>query len=122
MGTCFDSGPIPRTIRIHRTTMNTMNGIFYGAGVIGGLLLMVGPFVGTGRVAPRWIRMALWIAGPAYVVWGVLGYSLLWGVRDPYGFVRNFKTQSGGIALEIRCRLVAPGGFGASTGRDAKRP
>src|SRR4030095_2924079 len=122
MGTCFDSGPIPRTIRIHRTTMNTMNGIFYGAVLICVLLLMLGPFVGTGRVAPRWIRMALWIAGPAYVVWGVLGYSLLWGVRDPYGFVRNFQTTSGGIALGILCLLFASGEFRSSTGRDAKRP
>ena len=57
--------------------MNSMYSIFYAAGVIGGVLLMLGPFVGTGRVAPRWIRTALWITGPACVVWGVLGYSLL---------------------------------------------
>lgn len=73
--------------------MNTMNAVFYAAGVIGGLVFIVGPFVGTGRVAPRWIRMALWITGPACVVWGVLGYSLLWGVRDPYGFVRISRRR-----------------------------
>ena len=102
--------------------MNTMNGIFYGAGVIGGLLLILGPFVGTGRVAPRWTRIALWITGPACVVWGVLGFSLLWGVRDPYGFVRNLKTTFGGIALGILCLLFASGEFRSSPKRDAKRP
>ena len=102
--------------------MNTMNGLFYAAGVIGGLLLSVGPFVGTGRVASRWIRIALWMTGPACVVWGVLGYGLLWGVRDPYGFVRNFKATSGGIALGILCLLFASGEFRSSPKRDANRP
>ena len=99
-----------------------MNGIFYAAGVIGGLFLMVGPFCGTGRVAPRWIRTGLWITGPACVVWGVLGYSLLWGVRDPYGFVRNFKTTFGGIAIGILCLLLASGEFRSSMKGDANRP
>ena len=102
--------------------MNTMNGLFYGAGVIGGLLLIVGPFVGTGRVAPRWIRIALWIAGPACVVWGVLGFSLLLGVRDPYGFVRNYKTTFGGIAVGILCLLLASGEFRSSMKGGANRP
>ena len=102
--------------------MNTMNAIFYAAGVIGGLVFIVGQFVGTGRVAPRWIRMALWITGPACVVWGVLGYTLLWGVRDPYGFVRNLKTTSGGIALGILCLLFASGEFRSSPKRDTNRP
>jgi len=102
--------------------MNTMNAIFYAAGVIGGLLLIVGPFVGTARVAPRWIRTALWFTGPACIVWGVLGFSLLLGVRDPYGFVRNFKTTSGGIALGILCLLFASGEFRSSPKRDANRP
>lgn len=101
--------------------MNTMNGIFYAAGVIGGLLLTVGPFVGTARVAPRWIRIALWISGPACVVWGVLGYSLLWGVWDPYGFVRSSKTTFGGIALGILCLLFASGEFRSSLKRDVNR-
>jgi hypothetical protein len=100
--------------------MNTMNGIFYAAGVIGGLIFIV--HVGTGRVAPRWIRIALWMTGPASVVWGVLGYSLLWGVRDSYGFVRNFKTTFGGIALGILCLLFASGEFRSSPKRDANRP
>ena len=102
--------------------MNTMNAIFYAAGVIGGLVFIVGQFVGTGRVAPRWIRMALWITGPACAVWGVLGYSLLWGLRDPYGFVRNLKTTSGGIALGILCLLFASGEFRSSPKRDVNRP
>jgi hypothetical protein len=102
--------------------MNTMNGIFYAAGVIGGVLLMVGPFVGTGRVAPRWIRRALWMTGPACVVWAVLGFSLLWGVRDPYGYVRHFKTTFGGIVIGILCLLLASGEFRSSMKGDANRP
>jgi hypothetical protein len=102
--------------------MNSMYSIFYAAGVIGGVLLMLGPFVGTGRVAPRWIRTALWITGPACVVWGVLGYSLLWGVRDPYGYVRNFKTTFGGIAIGILGLLLASGEFRSSMKGDANRP
>ena len=102
--------------------MNIMNGVFYACGVIGGLSLIVGPFVGTGRVAPRWIRIGLWITGPACVVWGVLGFGLLWGVRDPYGYVRNFKTTFGGIAIGILCLLFASGEFRSSMKGDANRP
>ena len=102
--------------------MNTMNAIFYAAGVIGGLSFIVGPFYGAARVAPRWIRIALWMTGPACVVWGVLGFSLLLGVRDPYGFVRNYKTTFGGIAIGILCLLLASGEFRSSMKGDAKRP
>ena len=102
--------------------MNTMNAIFYAAGVIGGLSLIAGPFYGAARVAPRWIRIAMWMTGPACVVWGVLGCSLLWGVRDPYGYVRNFKTTFGGIAIGILGLLLASGEFRSSMKGDAKRP
>jgi len=102
--------------------MKLMNTIFYAAGVIGGLSLIAGPFYGAARVAPRWIRRALWMTGPACVVWSVLGFSLLWGVRDPYGYVRNFKTTFGGIAIGILCLLLASGEFRSSMKGDANRP
>ena len=91
-----------------------MKTIFYAGGVIGGLILFTGPFLPRAGITPRWIRIALLITGPACVVWGVLGYSLLLGVRDPYGFVRDFKSLSGGIAIGILCLLFASGEFRAS--------
>jgi hypothetical protein len=57
--------------------------------------------------------------GPACVVWGVLGYSLLWGVRDPYGYVQHFKTVFGGIAIGILVLLFASGEFRGSSKSDA---
>jgi hypothetical protein len=98
-----------------------MKAIFYAGGVIGGVILFAGPFIPAARIAPRWIRIALLITGPACVVWGVLGYSLLWGVRDPYGFVRDFKSLSGGIAIGILVLLFASGEFRSSPRQDANQ-
>jgi len=94
-----------------------MKSVFYATGVIGGLILIAGPFTGAGRVGPRWIRLALWMSGPACVVWGVLGYSLLWGFRDPYGFLLEFKAISAGIAIGILVLLFASGEFRSSPKR-----
>lgn len=94
--------------------------IFYAAGVIGGVLLVVGSFVGAGRLAPRWTRTALRISGPACVLWGVLGYILLRGVRDPYGYVQ-LKGVFGGIAIGILVLLFASGEFRSSPKSDANQ-
>lgn len=98
-----------------------MKTIVYAGGVIGGLILFAGPFIPKAGIAPRWIRIALLITGPACVVWGVLGYSLLRGVGDPYGFVRDFKTLSGGIAIGILVLLFASGEF-RSRPKDSANP
>jgi hypothetical protein len=90
-------------------------------GVVGGIALIVGLFVDTGRVAPRWTRVAVWISGPASVVWGVLGYSLSWGLRDTYGLLRYFKTLSGGIATGILAVLIGSGEFGKPLKRNTNR-
>jgi hypothetical protein len=75
--------------------------IAYAAGVIGGILLAAGPLTRTGREAPQWTRIALWMAGPAAFGWGLLGFALLSGVEDPYGYVRQFKNVFVGIAIGI---------------------
>ena len=85
--------------------------ISYGAGVMGGLALIAAPFTASGRVAPRWIRIALWISGPAGLVWGVLGYALLLGFGDTPDPLRQVKTLSGGVAIGILVLLFSSGEF-----------
>ena len=95
--------------------MNTMNAIFYAAGVIGGLVLHRGTFCRYSasrsamdshcylvdracvcRLGCPWLKFALGSSGPVT------------------GFVRNFKTTSGGIAIGILGLLFASGEFRGS--------
>ena len=96
--------------------------ITYGAGVIGGLALIAGPFTGSGRVAPRWTRIALPISGVAGLVWGFLGYALLFGFGDTQNLLRHFKTLSSGVAIGILVLLFSSGEFGKSYKRYTHRP
>lgn len=89
--------------------MTNFRAIAYAAGVIGGLLLTIAPFTRGGRVDPRWTRIGLWMAGPAALGWGALGFVLLSGVEDPYGFLRQFKNVFAGIAIGILVLVFGPG-------------
>ncbi len=40
----------------------------------GGIYFLIAPFSGRGRLAPRWLQMALWILSTLLVVYSVLGY------------------------------------------------
>lgn len=98
------------------------NAIVYGAGVLGGLVLIAVPFTPEGRVAPRWTRIALWIAGPAGVLWGCLGYTLLFDFGDGNELVRHFKTLSAGAGIGILLVLLSSGELGRLFKRRTKRP
>lgn len=95
-----------------------LKAIYYAAAVFGGLALAGAPLTPSGRAAPRWIRVALWISGPAGLVWGILGYTLLFGSAslssDSYDLLRHFKTLSAGIAVGILVLLLGSREFRAS--------
>ncbi len=95
----------------------------YGIGLLGGLILGVAPFGPRGRMAPHWIRVALWLGGPMAVAWGILGFILLFGSatlsEHAYAFIRHVKTLICGMAVGIFVLLFASGQFIRAFSRSA---
>jgi len=83
--------------------------------VLGGVVLVIAPFTSCGRVAPHWMRVALWMSCPIAIVWGALGFVLV--VNSPalsdhaYFLVRHNKTFFGGMGVGILILLFASGEF-----------
>jgi len=50
-----------------------------GAVLLGGVVLFIAPFTARGRVAPHWMRVALWLSCPIAVAWSFLGFTLAFG-------------------------------------------
>jgi hypothetical protein len=89
--------------------------ICYGFAFVGGFLLFICPFSSRGRVAPHWMRVALWLISPIALAWSTLGFVLLFWRSDltehTYFLVRHFKTLCAGMALGILGLLFTSGEF-----------
>src|SRR5438093_6678477 len=70
-------------------------------------------FTTRGRVAPHWVRVALWLLCPVATTWSVLGFVLLFcAVSLPehtYYFVRHIKSLFGGVGIGILLLLLISG-------------
>ena len=87
----------------------------FAAVLLGGVALCFAPFTARGRVAPYWVRVALWLLCPFAVAWSVLGFILLFRATflpaHAYNFVRHIKTLLGGVGIGILLLLFASGEF-----------
>lgn len=87
----------------------------YAIALLGGVLLVVAPFSAPGRLAPHWIRVALWLSGPSCIMWGLAGLILYY--RAPYlskilyHLLQHTKTLFGGISIGILVLLFVSGQF-----------
>ena len=101
------------------------NAACYGVVLLGGLALFVGPFA-RGRVAPHWMRVALWLSCPIAVAWSLLGFTLLLASarlsRHAYYVVSDAKTLLSGMGIGILVLLFASGEFIAAFSRPKTRP
>lgn len=92
-----------------------VNAICDTAGILGGLYLLGAPFGKQGRNAPHWMRMALWLTGTAFTIWGALGFLVAFGqsVLSAKGLiaVRQIKAVIGGAGGGIGVLLFASGEF-----------
>src|SRR5262249_50442318 len=93
------------------------------AALAGGIALFAAPLTRAGRDGPRWVRIALWISGPATLGYGLLGFALLIGPgslsENTSDLFVHFKTLVAGMALGILVLLIASGEFGGFFRRDA---
>jgi hypothetical protein len=88
---------------------------WYAVVFAGGLALFAAPFTRSGHAGPQWIRIALWIAGPAAVGWSTLGFVLFVGsgsLSNTSDLFVHFKTLFAGMAIAILILLFASGEFG----------
>lgn len=69
----------------------------------------------SGRVAPRWLRVAFWMAGPISLSWSVVGFTLLFAwVRWPppaQHFLNYVEAFLGGMGVGILLLFVFSGEF-----------
>lgn len=93
----------------------------HGIAFLFGLLLLIAPFTPQGRVAPHWIRVALWLCGSIAIVWSMIGLTLFFrsdSLSAPLAFtLRKVKTVVGGMAIGILVLLFASGQFVESFSR-----
>jgi hypothetical protein len=91
------------------------NAACYGLVLLGGLALFIAPFTARGRVAPHWMRVALWLCCPIAVAWSALGFILLFGSatlsEHAYFVIRQTKTLFAGMGIGILVLLFASGQF-----------
>ena len=89
--------------------------VCYGGAIVGGLALFAAPFTRSSRTSPHWVRVALWICGPAAAAWGALGLTLIftWELlpRNIYGLAVHYKTLLAGIVFGILVLLFVSGEF-----------
>ena len=87
--------------------------ICYGAAALGAIPLLAGPFIGRGRIAPRWVRMALWLLGATGIGWSLLGFVLTFdgGMLSAHSHfvIRLAKTLFAGMDIGVALLLFASG-------------
>ncbi len=92
-----------------------LDAVCYGAAFLGGLALFIAPFTSRGRVAPHWMRVALWLCGPIVVAWSTLGFTLHFGAatlsEHACFVVPHTKSLFAGMAVGILMLLFASGEF-----------
>ena len=83
--------------------------------LLGSLYLLSVPFFARGRVAPRWMRVALWTAGMLGVAWSLLHYTEYYSPLHFSNLARQrlfqYKTMCTGAMLGILFVLFASGEF-----------
>ncbi len=86
-----------------------------GAVLLGGVVLFIAPFTARGRVAPHWMRVALWLSCPIAVAWSFLGFTLAFGSlrlsQHTYYAISHTKAVLTGMGLGILILLFASGEF-----------
>ena len=86
-----------------------------GAVLLGGVLLFIAPFTARGRVAPHWMRIALWLSCPIALAWSFLGFTLAFGSlrlsQHTYYAISHTKAVLTGMGLGILILLFASGEF-----------
>jgi hypothetical protein len=87
----------------------------YAIALLGGVYFLVAPFSAPGRVAPHWIRVALWLSGSSCIMWGLSGFLLHYGSRflskNQYHLMQDMKMLFGGMCIGIIVLLFASGQF-----------
>ena len=87
----------------------------YGFGIAGGIFLGLAPFGSKGRSAPHWMRVALWIAGPASLLWGALGLTLILGAETLSAhalyLAAHYKASMAGSGVALLILLFLSGEF-----------
>lgn len=87
--------------------------VSYVIGVLGGIYLFILPFSGRGRLAPPWLRLALWMVGVLAIAWSCLGYIEYYSHYEfsVLGRQRLFqcKTLCGGACVGILSLLLVSG-------------
>ena len=82
---------------------------------LAGIYLLVLPLSSRGRLAPRWVRLALWTVGTLTIVWSALGYtehySLLQLSALAHQRLFQIKTLCSGACLGIFFLLLVSGEF-----------
>jgi hypothetical protein len=89
--------------------------ISYVAVLLGGITLFIAPFTASGRLAPHWIRVALWLLCPISIAWSLLGLTILYysaALSDrALGLVYHYKALCAGKAVGILALLLLSGEF-----------
>jgi hypothetical protein len=107
-----------------------INLVCYGAAFLGALYLFAMPFTAQGRVAPRWIRIALWLSCPIALVWSLIGSGMFFACRQTADyaclsystcyFMGGMKTLFGGMGIGILVLMLASGEFMPAFSRKKK--
>jgi hypothetical protein len=106
-----------------------LTSIWYAMAFAGGLALVAAPFTRISQAGPHWIRIALWISGPAGLGWSVLGFALHVGSgslsKSNYDLFVHFKTLFAGMVIAVLV-LLSPreslGDCSAETPRTSNEP
>ena len=87
--------------------------ISYVIAFVGGIYLLVAPISGRGRLAPHWVRVALWIVGTLLIAWSILGYIEYYSHYEFSALARQrlfqCKTLCSGACLGILILLLVSG-------------
>src|SRR4051794_14821463 len=94
-------------------TTDLLRLICHSAAFICGFVLFFGPFTKKGRSASHWMRVALWLSGLSFVVWGGFGLKLQFGSLSPgqHSQLLYLKSVLGGIGVGILLLLFLSGEF-----------
>jgi len=86
-----------------------------GVAFLGGIAFLRCSFNSRGRVAPHWMRVALWLTSLVAVAWSALGFTLAFysgALSEHASFaIRNTKTLLTGMGIGILILLFASGEF-----------
>lgn len=81
---------------------------------VGAVLVFLMPFCAGGPSAPRWVRIALWLAGPIVLIWSLLNLFQSLPIAQHFSattsrFFDYVRPMFSGMALGIFLLLILSG-------------